>query len=349
MAAAGDVLVIRVDADTRMGTGHVMRCVALAQAWEEQGGRTVFVAAAITRALRARLDSEGFVTTALAQLPGSLEDAGATAEIASRMKAAWVLVDGYQFDTEYHRTIKSAGHRLLVIDDYGHADAYVADLVLNQNAHADESFYQTRECDTRLLLGTRYAMLRREFWPWRGWRRPIRTVANRLLVTLGGSDPDNVTRQVIEAAGGIDVEGLEVTVLVGGSNPHRPSLETAARDACRPIRLEANVLDMPSWMIWADAAVTAAGGTLWELAFFAVPSVTVVLADNQEPAADWLAGRGVFSALGWGTAVSVETIRKQLCGLLLGRERRQKQSDAASQLVDGNGVFRVVEAMKGAN
>jgi len=349
MTAAGDVLVIRADADTRMGTGHVMRCVALAQAWEEQGGRAVFVAASVPRTVRARLDHEGFAVTTLPQSSGSLEDARRTAEIARREKAAWVLVDGYQFDTEYHRAIKAAGHRLLVIDDYGHAVAYVADLVLNQNAHADESFYQKRDSDTRLLLGTRYAMLRREFWPWRGWRRPIRTVANRLLVTLGGSDPDNVTRQVIEAVAGIDVEGLEVAVLVGGSNPHRLSLETAARDACRPIRLEANVLDMPSWMIWADAAVTAAGGTLWELAFFAVPSVTIVLADNQEPAAAWLAGRGVFPTLGWGTALSVETIRRELRGLLLGRDCRQKQSDAASQLVDGNGVFRVVAMMKGSH
>lgn len=346
MADVGNVLLIRADADTRMGTGHVMRCVALAQAWEEQGGRAVFATASITPALWSRLESEGFAVTRLAVSPGGVDDARATAEAARHERAAWVVVDGYQFDTAYHRAIKTAGRRLLVIDDYGHADAYVADLVLNQNVHADESLYQARQPETRLLLGTRYAMLRREFWTWRGWRRTIPPVASRLLVTLGGSDPDNVTQTVIEAVAGLDLNELETRVVVGGSNPHRSALEAAAACANRPIRLETNITDMPPWLTWADAAVTAAGGALWELAFFGTPSVTVVLAENQTPAARWLADHEIYPTLGWGTAATVDAIRDALRRLLVSCDLRRNHSARASALIDGNGVFRVVDAMK---
>lgn len=345
MADVGDVLLIRADADTRMGTGHVMRCVALAQAWEERGGRTRFVCRTITPALEARLRGEGFSLSSLAEPMGSPADAAATAEVARHAGASWIVVDGYHFDAAYHQAIRKAGLRLLILDDYGHADHYHADLVLNQNVHAEPGLYRDREPYTRLLLGTRYAMLRREFWTCRLWRRSIPSVASRLLVTLGGSDPDNVTLKLIEAIAGLDVDDLQTTVLVGGSNPHQASLEAAACNASR-IRLERNVSDMPPWMQWADAAVAAAGGTLWELAYFALPSLTVILADNQEPAARWLADRDVFPTLGRGVAVSVEAIRTQLRRLLTNSELRRNHSEQASALVDGNGVFRVVEAMK---
>lgn len=346
MTDAREVLVIRADADTRMGTGHVMRCVALAQAWEERGGRAQFVCSTVTPSLEARLRGEGFSVTSLPESAGSLADAAATVEVARHAGASWIVVDGYHFDVAYHRAIKTAGLRLLILDDYGHADRYLADLVLNQNVHAGPSLYRDREPHTRLLLGTRYAMLRREFWASRLWRRSIPPVARRLLVTLGGSDPDNVTRTLIEAIAGLNVDGLQTTVLVGGSNPHQASLDAAVRGSSRPIRIERNVSNMPPWMQWADAAVTAAGGTLWELAFFALPSLTVILADNQEQAARWLADRGVFPTLGRGATVSAEAVHGPLCRLLGDGELRRKHSELAAALVDGNGVFRVVEAMQ---
>jgi UDP-2,4-diacetamido-2,4,6-trideoxy-beta-L-altropyranose hydrolase len=346
MTDAREVLVIRADADTRMGTGHVMRCVALAQAWEERGGRAQFVCSTVTPSLEARLRGEGFSVTSLPESAGSLADAAATVEVARHAGASWIVVDGYHFDVAYHRAIKTAGLRLLILDDYGHADRYLADLVLNQNVHAGPSLYRDREPHTRLLLGTRYAMLRREFWASRLWRRSIPPVARRLLVTLGGSDPDNVTRTLIEAIAGLNVDGLQTTVLVGGSNPHQASLDAAVRGSSRPIRIERNVSNMPPWMQWADAAVTAAGGTLWELAFFALPSLTVILADNQEQAARWLADRGVFPTLGRGATVSAEAVHEPLCRLLGDGELRRKHSELAAALVDGNGVFRVVEAMQ---
>jgi UDP-2,4-diacetamido-2,4,6-trideoxy-beta-L-altropyranose hydrolase len=339
-------LLIRADADTRMGTGHVMRCLALAQAWQDSGGRVRLAAASLTPALEARLRQEGIAVERWDVAPGSEADAARLSQAIVQLRAPWVVVDGYQFTSEYQRAVKSAGGKLLVIDDYGHASPYMADLVLNQNVHAAKALYRQREPATRLLLGPSYALLRREFWSWRTWQRVIPPVARRLLVTLGGSDPDNVTLRVIEAVAELDLDGLETIVVVGGSNPHVTALEAAAGGCRTAMRLVTDVTDMPHWMTWADAAVTAAGGTLWELAMLAVPSLTLILADNQEPAARYLDEHGIFSTLDWGPRATPGLIAGKLSHLLQSGDLRQQCSRKAAALVDGGGVFRVVEAMR---
>ena len=108
-------------------------------------------------------------------------------------------MDGYRFDSEYQRNLKNAGLKLLFVDDLGQCEHYFADLVLDQNVHASEKMYQRREPYTRLLLGSGYAMLRREFQAMREWRREIPAVGRTLLITMGGSDPDNFTLRLIKA------------------------------------------------------------------------------------------------------------------------------------------------------
>ena len=269
----GKPLVIRADADSRLGTGHVMRCLALAQAWQDAGGRALFLMAPAPPALKTRLLSEGMEVLALEHGSGSPEDARETAQLARSRGADWVVVDGYHFGADYQRLIKDSGLRLLCIDDYGHAAHYSADLVLNQNINATEELYPSREANTRLLLGTRYVLLRREFWPWRGWRREIPAVARKVLVTLGGGDPDNVTLKVIQALAQVEIEGLEAVVVVGAANPHLQELQAVVKDLPFPIRLESNVTNMPELMAWADVAITAGGSTCWESAFMGLPAL----------------------------------------------------------------------------
>jgi spore coat polysaccharide biosynthesis predicted glycosyltransferase SpsG len=139
-------------------------------------------------AVAARLTAEGMEITRISARPGTTEDAQRTAIIAQQKGAAWVVADGYHFDAEYQRVIKHSGLRMLLVDDYGHAGHYYSDVVLNQNISANESLYANREPYTRLLLGVRFALLRREFLPWRGWQRETRPVAHKVLITLGGGD-----------------------------------------------------------------------------------------------------------------------------------------------------------------
>ncbi len=192
-------LLLRADANALMGTGHVMRCLALAQAWQDRGGLAAFLSAPLPSAIETRLSAEGLAVVALKSWPGGAADAAETIRQAEALQADWVVVDGYQFDAAYHKALKDAGLKLLVLDDNGDSGFYWADLVLNQNIHAQADWYKNRASYTRLLLGTQYALLRREFLAWRGWQRDTPETAYKILVTLGGSDPDNVTLKVLEA------------------------------------------------------------------------------------------------------------------------------------------------------
>ncbi|MEQ8384497.1 MAG: UDP-2,4-diacetamido-2,4,6-trideoxy-beta-L-altropyranose hydrolase [Coleofasciculus sp. A1-SPW-01] len=335
-------LLVRVDASIKIGTGHLMRCMALAQAWQNIGGRAIFAIATQATPIEDRLVSEGMNVVHLSVEPGSAEDAIKTANLARQLGATWVVVDGYHFGAEYQRIIKNCGLRLLFIDDYGHAQLYWADLVLNQNIYAHEGLYPNRAPDTQLLLGTRYALLRGEFCQWQEWTRKILPVARKVLVTLGGSDPDNVTLKVIQGLQRVDVPDLEAVVVVGGSNPHYEKLQAAVDASPFPISLERNVTNMPELIAWADVAISAGGSTTWELAFMGLPSLVLVLADNQRAIAEKLGDMGVAVNLGWHEYVSVAEIAQAMKQLLVSSGIRAEMARHGRELIDGEGTARVL-------
>lgn len=333
-------LLIRADANVAMGTGHVMRCLALAQAWQDSGGRAMFAMAETTPSLHRRLQDEGIEVERLTACAGTAADAQETGNVAGRKNADWVVVDGYQFGSAYQSAIKTAGVKLLLIDDNGNAEPYSADLVLNHNMHANQSLYAKRDSSTQLLLGPRYAMLRREFRPWRNWRREILRPGRKILVTMGGSDPDNLTARVIDAIRQLSNPDLETAVLMGGSNPHLRSVEASIQK--QPIRLISDATNVPELMTWADIAVAGAGTTFWEMCFLGLPSILLVLAENQEGVAAAAGKKGIACNLGRGTEVSASAIAGKLADLLSSHDSRVRQSTKGQNLVDGRGAERVV-------
>jgi len=336
-------LLIRADGNYQIGTGHMMRCLALAQAWQETGGEVHFAFGEGTTTLETRLREEKVALHDITAASGSAADAAQTVAIAERVGSARVAVDGYQFDAAYQQTIEQADLQLLFIDDYGHADYYFADIVLNQNVYAVEGLYENRSQLTRLLLGTRYALLRREFWPWRGWRREITRNARKILVTLGGGDPDNVALEVIRAIRTLDVKDVEVVVIVGNSNPHWQTLHQAAKVPRGRFRLERDVTDMPALMAWADVAISAGGSTCWELAFMGLPALVITLADNQKAVGPGMEARGAAINLGWHRDLPIPKLAASIAGLLADFDQRSDMSRNGQKLVDGFGAARVVQ------
>ncbi|HTS35715.1 MAG TPA: UDP-2,4-diacetamido-2,4,6-trideoxy-beta-L-altropyranose hydrolase [Candidatus Solibacter sp.] len=338
-------LLVRADASIAMGTGHVMRCLALAQAWREAGGDAAFVMAQSTPAIEALLTAESYPVNRLAHTaPGTIEGSQSTIELARDLRAKWIIVDGYQFGSEYLGALKAAGFKVLFIDDYGHAGHYAADLVLNQNSYAQESLYESREPYTRLLLGTKYCLLRREFAQWRDWRREIPAVGRKILLTMGGSDPKNVTGLVINALA--KLRGIEVIVVVGGSNPHFDPLRTAASRAESNVDVRKDVRNMPELMAWADVAVAGAGSTCWEMCLLKLPMVLIDLADNQKPIARSLELTGAGIYVGSAQSVEAEEIARRVEILLSSQKERECLSAACGKLVDGLGARRVVSELK---
>lgn len=339
------LLMIRADANLEIATGHVMRCLALAQGWRDHGGEVVFVMADSTPAVERRLVAEEIHIERIDAESGGVKDMELTRSLAVEKAVAWVVVDGYRFDADYQQGLKAAGQRVLFVDDYGHAAQYSADLILNQNAHADETLYRRRAADTQLLLGPQYALLRREFVQWREWKREVAAVGNRLLITFGGSDPDNFTLRVLEALQSSSLDSLEAAVVVGGNNPHLKSLEQSVGRRADGLRLIRDASNMPELMAWADCAVAAAGATCWEMCLLGLPALLVDLAPNQLPTARRLDELGAGSYLGNPKDVSSSTIFERLQWLLPSAERRVAMSEAGRRLVDGMGVSRVIRAM----
>jgi UDP-2,4-diacetamido-2,4,6-trideoxy-beta-L-altropyranose hydrolase len=324
-----------------------MRCFALAQAWQDSRGQCVFAMAELTPGVERRLQEEKMEVARLTARAGTAEDAKQTAHLARKRKAAWIVVDGYQFGSAYQAAIKAARIKLLFVDDNAHAEPYSADLVLNQNIHATVNLYAKREPSTRLLLGPRYAMLRREFRRWRSWKREIPVSGRKILVTMGGSDPNNLTAKVIEAIRQVSNPALEAVVLVGGSNPHVGALEAMLLERNQSLRLITDAPDVGQWMTWADVAIAGAGTTFWEMCFLGLPGILLVLAENQESVATAASRMGIAWSLGAGTDVSASAIAGRLEELLGSDRERTSQSEKGRKLVDGRGAERVAAFLSG--
>ena len=330
-------IVVRADAGREIGTGHVMRCLALAQAAKEKGIQVTFLSADNMKTLRERLKKEGMGVARLACRPGSGEDAAATVRFAREKKADVLVLDGYSFGASYQKVVSASGLRHLVLDDDGRQGHYGADFILNQNAGAHRKLYSRREAGTKLLLGTRYALLRKEFLTKRGKKNASSTAA-KVLVTLGGSDPENVTIRVLRALESSSLERLCVIVAVGPGNPHAAKLKAF----CRSSRFSMTVKmdpDMSLLMAWADVAVSAAGSTCWELAFMGVPSLLFVTGANQRGTA------AVLDRNGAAIRVRARELTQKLEALLNSVRLRKKLAAAGKKLVDGRGARRVIECL----
>lgn len=349
MVATPPYLAIRAHAGPNAGAGHWMRCLAIAQAWCDSGGRAVFIGTDDSLSLESRLEGRAMVAQRIKAEPGSPADALATARIVKKSGASWVILDGYCFSGEYQTCLKKdSGARLLVIDDMAQAARYDADAILNQNPHAEKKLYEGKtDGRTALLLGTEYALLRREFWQ---AGRPSHSKPGNLrkvLLTAGGGETFPVMAKFI---GGFIKAGLTDTEAAGvynGNAQARQKLEKLATDAGRKVRIISNASRMADLMAWADAAVSAAGSTLWELAYLGVPAVTVILADNQRPIADWLHERGIVLNLGWYKNVSEADISGALNRLASEPALRAEMSGRGRKLVDGKGVSRVLAFLRG--
>lgn len=333
-------LIIRADASVEMGTGHVMRCLALAQAWQDVGGKCAFVMSNPAPRICERLSRENLEVCALSSEVGGEWDARELAKLSKARGADCVVVDGYQFGGDYQDIIKAQGLNLLLIDDNGHADHYSADAILNQNIHASSGLYPRRASHTDLLLGVRYAMLRREFLTLKGWQRYIEPLGRNILVTMGGSDPENVTSAVIRALHLVLFEGVSVKIVVGGSNPHFVPITHEVSKLKFKVEILKDSGEMPELMAWADIAISAAGYTCWELCLLALPAIIIPVAGNQRIAAAKLDGLGAAKMV--PNAEQTEALAKDITDLLLSHQRRHSMSSIARALVDGEGSARVV-------
>lgn len=340
---------IRADADREIGTGHIMRCIALAQSWRDHGGKVKFITYCSNAFLINRIINEGF---SLQRLSKSFPD---PADVCSYLeytadfrfkknKANWIVLDGYQFGPEYQTAVKKTGYKVLIIDDMAHLPIYHADILLNQNISGNNLNYNI-DSGTTLLLGNQYVMLRKEFLALKKIRSKDDKV-KKILVTLGGADTQNVTITVLKALSRFGRSGLKIKVVAGPVNPHVLALKSQIQMSDVDIEVLTSVNDMPSLIFWADLAVSGGGSTCWELAFHGMPFLIIVLAENQIDIAKGLDDAGAAINLGWHRELTEDFIFSRIDELVEDQEMRHSLSQNSSDLIDGQGTERIIKEME---
>lgn len=323
-----------------------MRALALADAWQTAGGCAVLLGhcpAAIARRVRQR-GIEMLPLEATETSPGDLPQR-LTDLLPHVPTPVWVALDGYGFDTACQQAVRGLGVRLLVLDDLAHLPRYTADVLVNASPVAPSLDYVYDE-GAALLLGPRYVLLRPEFQSWIGRTRRLNPAVRNVLVVLGGSDPANVSAVVLQGIAALGDRQLHTRVVIGPANPHREALHQLAAAAPGRVELVVDPSDLAELMAWADVAVSAAGTTCWELAFLQLPTLAVVVAENQHSAAAALASAGAIEHLGRAEELTPGRVAEALTRLCGDVDRRLRQAVAGAQLVDGRGVQRVVAVMR---
>lgn len=355
-------VLVRADASLATGTGHVMRCLTLADALHERGAEVHFASRSLRGHLNRLISERGHVAHALpeprepfearpdlAHAPwlevGEARDRSETEAVLERMGGAELLVvDNYGLDIRWESAMRRRAGRILAIDDLADRE-HDADWLLDQNLVAGmRSRYDGLvPAFCAKLLGPRYALLGPEFARHRATLRPRDGNVRRLLVSLGGVDADNHTMRVLDALDRLGLRSLEVDVVAGGANPHARSL----RERCaghRGWRFHQATSRMAELMAEADLAVGAGGATTWERACLGLPALIVVLGENQRQAALAMKSSGCAEAVA-GEEASAERLARAISDLLAAPQRLRDMARCNLELVDGLGVGRVLRAL----
>ncbi len=329
---------VRVDASTSIGIGHFMRCFALAEYWRESGREATFIGQ-YPESLKSRLARLDIASLPVQAIHPDESDLRRTLEVIPDQSI--VVLDGYHFDEPYQRALADR-HRLLVIDDSCGDPLCCSFAILNQNPGADK--ITSPQAPAVRLLGPEYALLRSEFRRRAGMIRRHTERATRILVNMGGADEHNVTLEVLRVLLSLEIADAQIRILVGPANPHVDLLRKRTQ-ALDFVLLVEHTPDVAAEMAWAELAITAAGTACLELAAMRLPSVLLVTAENQIPAA--LAMNRVRASVYGGNSNDLDvTVLGAIIGQLVeSRETREKMSRTAAKLVDGNGVVRVARAL----
>ena len=324
-------VVFRVDASQSIGTGHVLRCLALAENLSCGGSDVRFVCQQQPGDMRAEIRKAGFpVLDTVAVDEGSL---------------AWLVVDHYELDRGFESKVRSRAQKILVIDDLADR-CHDCDLLLDQNLYPDmKSRYSGLLPEgARTLLGPKYALLRPEF-PEARQRARRGNELRRVLVFFGGSDPTSETAKTLRAIIRLNRPDISFDVLVGLTNPNKDELRELAGGIPNVTLLD-HTDRFSDLMCRSDFAIGAGGATSWERCCLGLPSIVISVARNQEQISQALADNGYQIYLGTADEVTVETIVNAIQHCIANFQKMIAMGQSGMELVDGLGAARVAAAMK---
>ena len=339
---------IRADGNEMIGAGHLMRCMTVAQEFAELWGRENINFMCADSRSGEMAEEAGFRAYVLntdyrnmeSELPiwaRILMDPSGEPDPAGNM----ILVDSYYVTDRYLSALRGFG-RTVLLDDLGHRVRPV-DCVVNYNVFADVEQYHRlyRGTDVRLLIGSEYVPVRRQF---RDREYRVKETPMAALITTGGGDVDNIGGRILER---LCRDKMEFYLVTGRFNPHLQELQKLAESSDN-IHIRHDVKDMAGLMEKCDIAVTAGGSTVYELAAVGVPFVCFSYAENQEPLVEYIGTSNIAGAAGmWhkdpeGTLERIADIFEKL---LKDPEMRQSFHRREKRMVDAGGATRLADRL----
>lgn len=354
-------VVFRVDASSQIGTGHFMRCLTLADALKQSGGKSRFISRQLPEHLRGMLVANGheFVLLNSAENDAKVDelvhahwlgvsqaqDAADSIQVLSDVDWDWLVVDHYALDFRWEFALRQAARKILVIDDLADRQ-HDCDVLLDQNLYADMGRRYSEKVPSHclLLLGPAYALLRDEFRQLHEQTKPRNRSVRCVLVFFGGVDADNYTGRAIEALSEIDISDLHIDVVIGAQHPCRELIKAACARHGFVCHIQTD--KMAELMAAADLAIGAGGATTWERCCLGLPTLTICTADNQQKQVADAAREGLLYSPEIQGDLN-QTIRRHTSALIENSYLRQFISRNSMQLVNGLGVSRVIASLVG--
>lgn len=359
-------IAFRTDASIQIGTGHVMRCLTLADALAIQGADCQFICRAHEGNLIEMIRSKGYITYALPvgtddigsgiasihpAAPELLhshwlgatqaQDAEACAPILAGMCPDWLIVDHYALDVRWESFLAPYFGKLMVIDDLADRPHECALLLDQTFGRIDEDYLPLLPASCRLLCGSQYALLRPEFAALRSYslRRRAKPHLRQLLITMGGVDKDNATAQVLQALRKCLIPAdCQITVVMGATAPWLEEVQNQAQYMPWPTRVLVGVSNMAQIIADSDLAIGAAGSTSWERCCLGLPTIMLVLAENQRAIAQALFDTGAAHL------VDIARLKNQpiIPHKLIDPRTICSMIAAAAAVTDGSGASKVI-------
>lgn len=333
------MIFIRADANEIIGTGHVMRCISIANGFRDAGDEALFITA--DHRGDELIRNAGFRSWCLeSQWDNMQSEIPKIEELLESEAPNYLLVDSYYVTEDYLKRVSS--HTKTVYMDDMNAQVWDVDYLVNYNIYADILDYSAyKGVKTKLLLGPQYAPLRKEF---QSLYNPSsnRNVRN-ILVSVGGADPEGLSLKIARNICP-DYLDMQFHFVVGALNPRISDLRNVEKDN---IVLHINEKNMAKLMQECDIAISAAGTTLYELCASGIPTITYTLADNQLIAAEEFGKRGIMMNAGdcRSNIGFMTSLKHCLDDIIHDRERQEIMSKKMTDLVDGNGVMNIIKVL----
>ena len=318
------VAVLRADASSSIGVGHVMRSLSLGEALLDEGFGVELVSFELAPSLQSLATSCGVEVVELSCAPRSSEDA----QFVLERNANLVVVDGYEFSREFFAVLETSSTPFAVIDDNAETSAQSPSAVINQNPHASASMYAHLQGNPKLLLGLQYAMVRKEVCEVAAMN--LQSCEGEVFVAMGGADFLGLTAPIVEA---LAETGLQIRVAVGHANTQRAHIQKLADQLGNVTLIEQQ--DYVSSLASAHVAVLAAGSSLWEACAVGTPSIGLVVAENQFASANAAKKLGFTRVVDCRVRFNVDAVLHEVQSCILGGTSAMRGAALSTGVANG--------------